>query len=103
MEEDDDDDGFLVPDDEVECIAASRAHSRSRSPGAFYANSGAKRKAEATGGARKRRQITGPLIPFSKGPWYENEFGLCDYEPFRAFRIQLLNGMLVSLNHIARS
>jgi len=103
VEEDDDDDGFLVPDDEVECIAASRAHSRSRSPGAFYANSGAKRKAEATGGARKRRQITGPLIPFSKGPWYENEFGLCDYEPFRAFRIQLLNGMLVSLNHIARS
>jgi chromatin assembly factor 1 subunit A len=95
IEEDDDDDGFLVPDDEVESIAASGAPSRSPSPGASHAHSRAKRKAEGGSGARKRRQITSPLIPFSKGPCYEDEIGRCDYEPFQVFRIQLFNGMLV--------
>ena len=94
VEEDEDDDGFLVPDDEVESIAASVAPSRSPSPSALHGNSRTKRKAEANGGARKRRQITGPLIPFSKGPCYEDEFGRCEYEPFHAFQIRLLNGTL---------
>lgn len=101
MEDDDDDDGFLVPDDEVESISASRAASRSPSPSASHAPSRAKRKVVGGDGVRKRRQITSPLIPFSKGPCYENEIGRCDYEPFQAFQIQLLNGVLVLFIRVA--
>ena len=55
-----------------------------------------KRKAESAPGAavaaKKRRQLAGPLVPFSRGPCFEDVIGQCQYEPFSAFRIQLLNG-----------
>lgn len=103
IDDEDEDDGFLVPDDEVESVdGILGTTSRSPSPSVFRpnansnpsANAKGKRKAEGgASGTNKRRQITGPLIPFSKGPCYEDEIGRCEYEPFHAFRIQLLNGM----------
>lgn len=106
--DEDDDDGFLVPDDEVESVghASGSGLSRSPSPSAFRnmnmsaaAMAKGKRKAEAEGttAAKKRRQIVGPLIPFAKGPCLEDDIGRCEYEPFSVFRIQLLNGVLLSL------
>lgn len=93
IDDEDEDDGFLVPDDETESLGVSGIISRSPSPSTFRANIKGKRKAEGgAGGVNKRRQIVGPLIPFSKGPCYEDEIGRCEYEPFNQFRIQLLNG-----------
>ncbi|KAF8309802.1 hypothetical protein DL93DRAFT_2230665 [Clavulina sp. PMI_390] len=99
MDDDDpDDDGFLVPDDEVEEVQS--INSRSPSPSLFRANAAAtsagnaakgKRKAEGGGMGANKKRITGPLIPFVKGPCYEEDMGQCEYEPFHAFRIQLLN------------
>ena len=39
----------------------------------------------------KKRKVM-PLVPFNKGPCLENTIGLCDYEPFNHYRIQLFNG-----------
>lgn len=101
IDDEEDDDGFLVPDDEVESVGHPSIPSRSPSPTAFRSDAKGKRKAEGiVSGANKRRQIVGPLIPFSKGPCYENEIGQCEYEPFNAFRIHLLNGTFRSLSSI---
>lgn len=87
-----DDDEIEVEDDGIEAV---RSRSRSLSPVAFLsAGATKKRKAEgATGAAaKKRRALVGPLVPFSRGPCFEDRIGECEYEPFNTFRIQLLNG-----------
>ncbi|KAI5123318.1 hypothetical protein M0805_009339 [Coniferiporia weirii] len=38
----------------------------------------------------KKRKVM-PLLPFSKGPCWENVIGECSYEPFKQHRIQLFN------------
>lgn len=40
----------------------------------------------------KRRKVVVPLVSFAKGPCWESTIGYCDYEPFKAYRIRLLNG-----------
>ncbi|KAH9952186.1 hypothetical protein B0H21DRAFT_17436 [Amylocystis lapponica] len=53
-----------------------------------------KRKAgtgtDATKGSKKRKVVV-PLVPFAKGPCWETRIGRCEYEPFKAYRIQLFN------------
>lgn len=40
----------------------------------------------------KKRKVVVPLVPFAKGPCWEEKVGECPYEPFSAYRIQLFNG-----------
>ena len=42
----------------------------------------------------KKRKII-PLMPFTKGPIYEDEIGHCDSDLLMQYRIQLFNGELV--------
>jgi len=39
----------------------------------------------------KKRKIVVPLVPFAKGPCYEERIGECSYEAFQSYRIQLFN------------
>ncbi|CAL1704192.1 unnamed protein product [Somion occarium] len=52
-----------------------------------------KRKPGSDEGAKtaKRRKVVVPLVPFTKGPCWENGIGRCEYEPFRSYRVQLFN------------
>ena len=88
LEEDD----WLVDDEVIEMASgASRSVSPHTNPSIDEKK---KRKAESntTIAAKKRRQIAGPLIPFSKGPIYEDVIGLRDYELFNDHSIHLFNG-----------
>lgn len=42
----------------------------------------------------KRRKVVVPLVPFKKGPVWENSIGDGQYDAFRPFKIQLFNGTL---------
>ena len=57
-----------------------------------------KRPAQAKNAESKKRKVVVPLVPFVKGPLWENEIGSCSYEPLRGFRIQLFNGDSSSIN-----
>ncbi|KAJ3506634.1 hypothetical protein NMY22_g17184 [Coprinellus aureogranulatus] len=39
----------------------------------------------------KKRKVVVPLVPFAKGPCWEEKIGECPYEPFNSYRIQLFN------------
>ncbi|QRW00736.1 chromatin assembly factor 1 subunit A [Ceratobasidium sp. AG-Ba] len=83
----DEEEGWLVDDDddEVEEVPAEGTEGT-------ISDSAAKRKAEASAKNKdsKRRKVE-KLVPFQKGPCWEAEIGECSYEPFNAYRIQLLN------------
>ncbi|KAA1471273.1 hypothetical protein DENSPDRAFT_799075 [Dentipellis sp. KUC8613] len=57
----------------------------------------AKRKAEGKekdigdGAKAKKRKVVVPLVPFIKGPCWENEIGKCEFDPFKPYRIQFFN------------
>jgi len=57
-----------------------------------------KRKAVEPDKKVKKRKVVVPLIPFSKGPYWETRIGECEYEPFNSYRIQLFNGKLSLLS-----
>jgi chromatin assembly factor 1 subunit A len=40
----------------------------------------------------KKRKVVVPLIPYTKGPYWETEVGVCEYAPFEEYRIRLFNG-----------
>ncbi|KIJ69338.1 hypothetical protein HYDPIDRAFT_105932 [Hydnomerulius pinastri MD-312] len=51
-----------------------------------------KRKAEnAERQPEKKRKVVVPLVPYTKGPFWESTIGQCEYDPFDAYRIQLFN------------
>ncbi|KAG9126371.1 hypothetical protein FRC07_003677 [Ceratobasidium sp. 392] len=82
---DDNEEGWLVDDDEVEEIPAEGAEELAE-------ESSAKRKTDlATKNKESKRRKVEKLAPFQKGPCWEAEIGQCSYEPFNAYRIQLLN------------
>ncbi|TFY78564.1 hypothetical protein EWM64_g5445 [Hericium alpestre] len=39
----------------------------------------------------KKRKLVVPLMPFTKGPCWENQIGKCEYDPFKQYRIQFFN------------
>lgn len=59
-----------------------------------------KRKSAKTDERRepKKRKVM-LLVPFNKGPCWENSIGSCDYEPFNQYRIKLFNGMFHNKSH----
>ncbi|KAK2460579.1 hypothetical protein APHAL10511_007049 [Amanita phalloides] len=50
-----------------------------------------KRRIETEDKSGKRRKVVIPLVPFAKGPCWESAIGYCEYGPFKAYRIRLLN------------
>jgi hypothetical protein len=92
---DEEEEGWLVDDEEVE-----------ETPGedAVEAVEGSTSKRKANPPAKnkdaKRRKME-KLAAFQKGPCWETEIGQCSYEPFSAYRIQLLNGALFLAHYLA--
>ncbi|KAJ7063141.1 chromatin assembly factor 1 subunit A-domain-containing protein [Mycena amicta] len=84
---DSDADSWLVDDDDDE--PQSRAASRGPSP-ALQAP--AKRKAETQDSKlSKKRKLVVPLVPFARGPCWEETIGKCEHPLFNPYRIQLFN------------
>ena len=87
---------FLVDDDEVELGEVATFIEERTLPNAF--NFPVKRKAES--GERKigkKRKTVTALVPFATGPCWESDIGDCSYEPFHQYRIQLFNGLRLSV------
>lgn len=51
-----------------------------------------KEDSEGVNKEAKKRKVVVPLVPFTKGPCWENTIGEAIYEPFKAYSIQLLSG-----------
>ncbi|KAI9508476.1 hypothetical protein F5148DRAFT_1375796 [Russula earlei] len=86
-EESDDLDGWLVDGDDDEDSSKSKRKA-------------VKEKGKETDGEAKakKRKVVVPLVPFVKGPCLEAEIGVCPYEPFNQYRIQLFNDAPYPLN-----
>ncbi|KAK7015004.1 chromatin assembly factor 1 subunit A-domain-containing protein [Favolaschia claudopus] len=79
-------DSWLVDDDEE---PPSPVMSRGGSP---TISTLPKRKAEAEDARlTKKRKVVVPLIPFGKGPSWEQSIGHCEHDMFNAYRIQFFN------------
>ncbi|KAH8107191.1 hypothetical protein BXZ70DRAFT_282272 [Cristinia sonorae] len=90
-EPDSDLDSWLVDDDEVD-EPGTPIEERAPSPGMPPMLSVSKRKPiDEPKKSTKRRKVVIPLVPFTKGPCWEEDVGKCAYEPFKHYRIQLLN------------
>jgi len=89
-EADSDLDSWLVDDDDIDVngdldsIPPELPESSSNPPKRKVQNEDKK--------SGKRRKVVIPLVSFAKGPCWESTIGCCDYEPFKAYRIRLLNG-----------
>lgn len=101
-EVDSDLDSWLVDDDEVE-EPGTPIEDRSGSPGFPYnlpVPPPPKRKAADSDPAKtsKKRKVVIPLVAFTKGPCWESTVGSCPYEPFKPYRIELLNDTPLSID-----
>ncbi|KAJ7273545.1 chromatin assembly factor 1 subunit A-domain-containing protein [Mycena haematopus] len=86
---DSDMDSWLVDDDGE---PPSPGLSRGGSPVFSALPASAKRKADPEDPKlAKKRKVVVPLVPFVKGPSWEQTIGLCEYNMFNAYRIQLFN------------
>ncbi|KAK0459570.1 chromatin assembly factor 1 subunit A-domain-containing protein [Desarmillaria tabescens] len=58
-----------------------------------------KRKPEATENKPpKKRKIVVPLVPYAKGPYWEDVIGECPYDAFKPYRIRLFNDTPFPIN-----
>ncbi|TFK42940.1 hypothetical protein BDQ12DRAFT_677051 [Crucibulum laeve] len=86
-------DSWLVDDDEEPEVSLDDA------PPIDFPTQPPKRKAEdAENKLGKKRKVVVPLVPFSKGPYWEKTIGRCDYDPFKPYRIQLFNDTPFPIN-----
>lgn len=94
-EDDSDMDEWLVEDNEVEDLGTP-VEEREESPDLMLVDVPyvpAKRKSAPEAGKQgKKRKVVVPLVPFTKGPCWESTVGLCSYEPFDSYRVELFNG-----------
>lgn len=94
-DDDSDMDEWLVDDEEAE-DPGTPVDEREESPDLMLvdvAYAPAKRKSAPESGKQgKKRKVVVPLVPFTKGPCWESTVGLCTYEPFDSYRIELFNG-----------
>ncbi|THG98582.1 hypothetical protein EW026_g3635 [Hermanssonia centrifuga] len=99
-EVDSDLDSWLVDDDEgVE--PGTPIEDRAGSPFEFPVPPPEQPKRKSNEGdpkMNKKRKVVVPLVPFIKGTCWESTIGQCDYEPFNAYRIQLLNDTPFPIN-----
>ncbi|KZT11534.1 uncharacterized protein LAESUDRAFT_740995 [Laetiporus sulphureus 93-53] len=98
-EEDSDLDDWLVDDGEVE-DPGTPIDEREASPDFFPIETDLpKRKAGGESSRQsKKRKVVVPLVPFTKGPYWEEAIGHCSYEPFQIYRIQLFNDTPLSID-----
>ncbi|KAF7304672.1 hypothetical protein MKEN_01181300 [Mycena kentingensis (nom. inval.)] len=88
-EADSDADSWLVDDDDEPVTMGS---SRGASPVFPVFPAPAKRKAQGEDSKiAKKRKVVVPLVPFGKGPCWEETIGQCEHTLFNPYRIQLLN------------
>jgi hypothetical protein len=90
-------DSWLVDDDEE---PQTLPDSRGGSPVFSTLQAPAKRKADTEDTKlTKKRKVVVPLVPFAKGPVWEQTIGRCEHNMLDSYRIQLFNGMpLVSVS-----
>ncbi|KAJ6547391.1 chromatin assembly factor 1 subunit A-domain-containing protein [Mycena capillaripes] len=82
-------DSWLVDDDEE---PHTPAEDRGGSPVFSTLQAPAKRKAETEDAKlTKKRKVVVPLVPFAKGPSWEQTIGRCEHNLFTPYRIQLFN------------
>jgi chromatin assembly factor 1 subunit A len=97
-ESDSDLDSWLVDDDEVEEAVGEQ---RELSPSAFLdVPLPPKRRQKEPENPRKlekKRKVVSPLLPFAKGPCWEEEIGSCAYGAFKSYKIHLFNGLFILL------
>ncbi|TCD62295.1 hypothetical protein EIP91_007091 [Steccherinum ochraceum] len=91
-EPDSDLDSWLVDDDEVE-EPGTPIEERELSPGMppMLPPLPKRKPVEEGKKPNKRRKVVVPLVPFTKGPCWEDNITGCSYEPFKQYRVQLLN------------
>ncbi|CAE6520717.1 unnamed protein product [Rhizoctonia solani] len=81
---DDDEEGWLVDEETDAEEAPSDAMDE-------FGDATVKRKAKPSNEKDNKRRKVEKLTPFQKGPCWEEEIGLCSYDAFNPYRIQLLN------------
>ncbi|KAJ7172649.1 chromatin assembly factor 1 subunit A-domain-containing protein [Mycena filopes] len=86
-------DSWLVDDEDEPQTPQTPAGSRGGSPVFSALRPPLKRKTEATEDPKlaKKRKVVVPLVPFAKGPAWEQTIGRCEYNMFNSYRIQLFN------------
>ena len=97
-EPDSDLESWLVDDDDEPAISLHDKHSPPPPLDLTVATPILKRKADDSEKKNgKKRKVVLPLTPFAKGPVWESTIGHCDYDPFKPYRIQLFNGIFLSI------
>ncbi|KZT59825.1 hypothetical protein CALCODRAFT_515915 [Calocera cornea HHB12733] len=87
-EEDDEFAGWMVDDDDVD----EGEQPTSPPPDFDWPAPPPKRKPEAEKEQKtKRRKVVTPLIPYTKGPCFEETIGVCEHDAFHDYRIHFLN------------
>ncbi|KAJ7098084.1 chromatin assembly factor 1 subunit A-domain-containing protein [Mycena belliarum] len=82
-------DSWLVDDDDG---PETLAKARSASPAMTTLHAPAKRKMETEDTKlTKKRKVVVPLVPFSRGPSWEQTIGRSEYNMFNSYRIQFFN------------
>jgi chromatin assembly factor 1 subunit A len=89
-------DSWLVDDDEIaEVVEDEREESiELLTPLPNMLGPAVKRKTSDEGGRKlgKKRKVVVPLVPFVKGPLWEENIGQCGYDSFKPYKLQLFNG-----------
>ncbi|KAK0503100.1 chromatin assembly factor 1 subunit A-domain-containing protein [Armillaria luteobubalina] len=93
---DSDMDDWLVDDDDEEPGTPLEDREVSFQPDAPRVS---KRKPEAAENKPpKKRKMVVPLVPYAKGPYWEDVIGECPYEAFKPYRIRLFNDTPFPIN-----
>lgn len=88
---------WLVEDDEDVAEPGTPLEERGGTPelsmlSGLSPSSGKRKPGEAPDKKKSKKRKVMPLVPFLKGPCYEDRIGRCGYELFKEYRIQLFNG-----------
>lgn len=81
----------IVEDDGVATAAATKSSSSS-AVSWLQRNRKKGKQQKAKKWEKKKKEVKGMLVPFIRGPVYEETFGVSAWDGFESYRIQLLNG-----------
>lgn len=86
-------DSWLVDDEVVEVIGGEGCDEFSWSLPLVPAPAVKRKTADDEDGKLgKKRKVVVPLVPFAKGPFWEENIGQCEYDSFKPYKVQLFNG-----------